>query len=130
MPSEFEDFVNSPLPLRRDWLGWVAFRLTAKLLLSVMKPNCWCSLRIWFCFFWKKKSFLFWVWPMGTFLHKLGRKIVIFRKRFFRTTGFQLKFLIFIEFPNILHWKSAKKSNQVWSWGKTWAKLCPMLWKE
>ena len=60
----------------------------------------------------KKIVFLFWMWPMGTFLHKSGRKIVIFRgfrKRFFRTTGFQLKFLIFIEFPNILHWKPAKK---------------------
>ena len=31
----------------------------------------------------------------------------------FRATGFQLKFLILIEFPNILHWKPAKKSNQV-----------------
>ena len=26
-----------------------------------------------------------------------------------RTTGFQLKFLILIEFPNIVHWKPAKK---------------------
>ena len=26
-----------------------------------------------------------------------------------RTTGFQLKFLTLIEFPNILHWKPAKK---------------------
>ena len=33
---------------------------------------------------------------------------------FFRTTGFQLKFLILIEFPNILHWKPAKK-NQIGS---------------
>ena len=31
------------------------------------------------------------------------------RKKFFRTTGFQLKFLKLIEFPNILHWKPAKK---------------------
>ena len=49
---------------------------------------------------------------MGTpFLHKLGQKIVIFRgfsKKFFRTTGYQLKFLILIEFSNILHWKPAK----------------------
>ena len=29
--------------------------------------------------------------------------------RFERFTGFQLKFLIIIEFPNILHWKKAKK---------------------
>ena len=29
----------------------------------------------------------------------------------FRTTGFQLNFLILIEFPNILHWKAAKKIN-------------------
>ena len=50
---------------------------------------------------------------MGTpVLHKLGQKIVIFRgfsKIFFRTTGFQLKFLILIELANILHWKLAKK---------------------
>ena len=50
---------------------------------------------------------------MGTpFLHELGQKIVIFSgfsKKNFRTTGFQLKFLILIEFPNILHWKPAKK---------------------
>ena len=63
-------------------------------------------------------------------LHKLDRKIVIFRvfsKFFFRTAGFQFKFFILIEFPNILNWKLAKKSNCVWSWGKIWAKLCPML---
>ena len=54
---------------------------------------------------------------MGTpVLHKLGRKIVIFRgfsKIFSKLyTGFQLNFLILIEFPNILHWKPAKK-NQI-----------------
>ena len=27
----------------------------------------------------------------------------------FGTTGFELKFLILIEFPNIFHWKPAKK---------------------
>ena len=32
--------------------------------------------------------------------------------------------------PNILHWKPAKKSNRLWSWGKIWAKLCPMVWKK
>ena len=52
---------------------------------------------------------------MGTpFLHKLGQKIVIFRgfsNFFFKTTGFQLKFYILIEFPNILHWKPAKKKK-------------------
>ena len=53
-----------------------------------------------------------------------------FQQNLFRTTGFQLKFLILIEFPNILHWKAAKKSNQVWSWGKIWAKLCPIVWKK
>ena len=50
---------------------------------------------------------------MGTsFLNKLGQKIVIyggFSKKIFRTTGFELTFLILIEFPNILHWKPAKK---------------------
>ena len=30
-------------------------------------------------------------------------------KKFFRTNGFQLNFLILILFPNILHWKPAKK---------------------
>ena len=45
-------------------------------------------------------------------LHNLGRKIVIFRgfsKKFSELTGFQLKFLLLIEFPNILHWKPAKE---------------------
>ena len=68
---------------------------------------------------------------MGTpFLHELGQKIVIFSgfsKEIFRTTGFQLKFLILIEFPNILYCKPAKKSNWVWSWGNIWVKLCAML---
>ena len=32
-----------------------------------------------------------------------------FGQIFFRTTGFQLKFLILIKLPNILHWKPAKK---------------------
>ena len=49
---------------------------------------------------------------------------------FFRTTRFQLNFLKLIEFPNILHWKSDKNSNWVWSWSKIWAKLCPLLWKK
>ena len=31
----------------------------------------------------------------------------------FRTTGFQLTFLILIEFPNIFHWKPAKKIRVV-----------------
>ena len=42
MPLECDDFVfrkvNWPLPLRRG--RWVGFRLTAKLPLSVTKPNC------------------------------------------------------------------------------------------
>ena len=47
---------------------------------------------------------------MGTLvLHKLGQKIVIFRgfSRIF--SELQLNFLILIEFPNMLHWKPAKK---------------------
>ena len=32
-----------------------------------------------------------------------------FKQFFFRTTGFQLKLLKFIESPNIFHWKPAKK---------------------
>ena len=53
----------------------------------------------------KKKSFLFWVWPIGTtFLHKLGQKLVIFRgfSNFFFSEldiGFQLKLLELIESP-------------------------------
>ena len=78
-----------------------------------------------------KKKCLFWVWPVITFfLHKLSPKIALFRgfsKKIFRTTGLQLKLLILIESPNIFHWKPAKKSNWVWSWGKIWAKLGPML---
>ena len=53
---------------------------------------------------------------MGTpFFHKLGQKIVIFKgfsKKILRTTGFQLKFLILIEFHDIVHRKPAKK-NQI-----------------
>ena len=67
---------------------------------------------IWFCYF-RKKSFLLWAWPMGTpFLHKLDQNILSFRdfsKIFSELIGFQLKFLILIKFPNICHWKSAKK---------------------
>ena len=33
-------------------------------------------------------------------------------QKIFRTTRFQLKFLILIEFPNILNWKPAKR-NQI-----------------
>ena len=33
----------------------------------------------------------------------------IFAQVGLKTTGFQLKFLILIEFPDILHWKPAKK---------------------
>ena len=43
---------------------------------------------------------------------KLGQKMVNFRgfsKKNFRTTGFELKFLIFLIFPNIF------------PWGKIWA---------
>ena len=46
------------------------------------------------------------------FLQKLGQKIVIFRgfsKSFSELPGFQLNCLILIEFPNILHCKTAKK---------------------
>ena len=47
MPLEWDDFVlrkvNWPLPLRRG--EWVGFSLTAKLLLSVTRPNCRRSLR-------------------------------------------------------------------------------------
>ena len=34
-----------------------------------------------------------------------------FQQNVFRTTRFQLKFLILIELPNILHWKPAKKTK-------------------
>ena len=48
MPIGCDDFVfrkvNWPLPLSRG--GWVGFRLTAKLPLSMTKPNCRCSLTI------------------------------------------------------------------------------------
>ena len=46
IPLECDNFVfrkvNWPLPLRSS--GWVGFSLMSKLLLSVMKTNCWCSL--------------------------------------------------------------------------------------
>ena len=81
--------------------------------------------------FLKKKLFLFWVWPVGTcFLHKLGQKMVIcrgFSKKFFRTTGLQLKFFILIEFPDTFHWKAAKKIKVDVVLGQIWAKLGLML---
>ena len=46
---------------------------------------------------------------------------------FFRITGFQLKLLKLIGSPNIFDWKPTKKLNWVWSWGKIWTKLGPML---
>ena len=57
------------------------------------------------------------------FLRNFGQKIVIFRgftNFFFRTTRFQLKLLILIESLNIFHWKPAKKSKWVGSWGQIW----------
>ena len=46
-------------------------------------------------------------------LCKLGPKTIFkrFYQLFFRTTGFQHKLLILIEFPNMFHWKSTKKSK-------------------
>ena len=43
-----------------------------------------------------------------------------FQQNLFRTTGFQLTFLILIEFPNIFHWKPAKKKDKTGCglWGK------------
>ena len=32
-----------------------------------------------------------------------------------------------IESPNIFHWKPAKKGKWVWSLGKIWVKLGPIL---
>ena len=57
---------------------------------------------------------------MGTpFFHKLGHKIVIFRgftvlAKFFQNYWIPIK-VFNIEFPTILCWKPAKKSNWVWS---------------
>ena len=62
---------------------------------------------------------------------EVGQKMVIFKgfsTCFFRITGFQLQLLILIESSNIFHWKPAKKEAKwVWSSGKIWAKLGPML---
>ena len=54
----------------------------------------------------------------------------MFQRKFFRTTIFQLKLLIFIEFPNISYWKTAKKIKVGVSWGKIWANVGPVLWKK
>ena len=64
----------------------------------------------------KKLFFLIWAWPMMTpFLPKLGRRekeqFLEVLAIFFRTTGFKLKILILIEFPNILHGNQQK--NQI-----------------
>ena len=62
---------------------------------------------------------------------QVGAKMVLFQRfqqNIFRTTRFQLKFLTLIEFPNIFHWKPAKKKSKwVWSWDKISAKLDPVL---
>ena len=66
--------------------------------------------------------FLFWAWPIETvFLHKLGQKMVIFRgfsKLFLRTTGFQIKLLKLIESSSIFYWKSGKKNQSWFGFGK------------
>ena len=58
-----------------------------------------------FCYFCKKEIvFLFWAQCMGSpFLHKR------FQQFFLRTTGFQLKLLILLQYPKIFNWKLAKK---------------------
>ena len=65
MPLECDDFVfrkvNWPLPLRRG--GWVGFRLTAKLSLSVTKPNCRRSLRL--CLFMSYICDLFFIFSLN-----------------------------------------------------------------
>ena len=62
---------------------------------------------------------------------EVRQKMVIFKgfsTFFFGTTGFQLQLLILIESSNIFHWKPVEKEAKwVWSWGKIWAKLGPML---
>ena len=91
------------------------------------------KLMIWFCYFCKKKFFLLGVADGTPFSQKLHQKIVIFRSftNFFsRTTGFWLKLLILIESQHISLETSKKKSRWVWSWGKIWAKLGPVLWKK
>ena len=58
MPLECDNFVfrkvNWPLPLRRN--GWLGFRLTAKLPLSVAKPIFQRSLIIWTISLWYQRS--------------------------------------------------------------------------
>ena len=60
-----------------------------------------------------KKKNLLWARPMGTpLLHMLNQNMLSFTgfsKIFSELIGFQLNFLILIKFPNICHWKSAKK---------------------
>ena len=69
-----------------------------------------------FLFLKKKKNVCFGHGPWGPHFYKSRtEKIVIFRgfsNFFFRTIGFQLKFLELIEFPNIFHWKPAKKEQK------------------
>ena len=64
---------------------------------------------------------------------QIGPQKTIFKRfyqLFFRTNGLQHKLLKLIESPNIFNWKSAKKKQSGCGlWGKIWAKLGPMLWK-
>ena len=61
---------------------------------------------------------------------KLGQKMVNFRgfsKKNFRTTGFELKFLIFLIFPNIFLWKLVEKIKVGMVLGQNMGQLGPLL---
>ena len=48
----------------------------------------------------------------------------------FRTAGFQLTFLILIEFPNIFHWKPAKKIKLGVVLGQNFGKIISSIVKK
>ena len=70
---------------------------------------------IWFCYFWKKLFFALGVVHGDPFFAQAGPKNGNFQRlaKIFRTTGFQLQFLILTESPNIFHWKQASKVKKL-----------------
>ena len=85
----------------------------------------------WFYQIWKKKLFfVLGVVHGDPILAQVGLKNDNFKRfqEIFQNQWIPIKvFSIKIEFPNIFHWKPAKKSKWVWCRGKIWAKSGPIL---
>ena len=96
------------------WLSYECFSIlcNAFLLKSAISSHNSCGLGSGFIIYEKKLFFVLGVAHEDPIFAQVGPKnsnFQRFQQNFLRTTGFQLKFLILIEFPNIVHWKPAKK---------------------